>query len=83
MKNFITKIKEKLNNIIKRIKNKKWMKSALNRAVRTFFQTFLAMVGTATLMSDVNWKIVISGSLLAFICSVATSLTGLPEVDEE
>ena len=62
--------------------NKKWIKAAGIRAIKTFFQTFVASIGTAYVISDVNWMMVGSASALAAILSIATSLTGLPEVEE-
>ena len=50
-----------------------WMKAAIMRAIRTIAQTFVATVGTAAVMSEVNWKIVIS----------ATVLAGFPECEEK
>lgn len=62
--------------------NNQFWKATLNRAVRTIAQTAVAMIGTAVVMSDVNWEMVISASLLAGILSVLTSIaTGLPEVE--
>jgi len=53
------------------------------RALRTFCQTFIAVIGTAQLFSEVNWIQVLSASGLAAILSIATSIaTGLPEVQE-
>ena len=60
-----------------------WMKAAIMRAIRTIAQTFVATVGTAAVMSEVNWKIVISATVLAGFLSIATSLTGLPECEEK
>ena len=63
------------------LKNKTFWKATAIRAIKTICQTAIATIGTATLMSDVNWMIVISASLLAGILSVLTSIiTGLPEV---
>ena len=58
-----------------------WWKAAGIRAVKTFFQTFVATVGTAAVMNDVNWVTVGSASALAAILSLATSLAGLPEIE--
>lgn len=61
-----------------------FIKSALIRAARTICQTAVAMIGTASVMGEVNWPMVGSASLLAGILSILTSIsTGLPEVDKE
>lgn len=59
---------------------KKWLKAAGVRAVKTVAQTFVASIGTAAVIGDVNWPMVLSASVLAGILSVATSVAGLPEV---
>ncbi len=61
--------------------NKTWWKAAGIRAIKTFFQTGVATVGTAIVLSDVDWMTVISASALAAVLSMATSLAGLPEVE--
>ena len=59
-----------------------FMKATLIRAIRTLCQTAVAVIGTAFVISDVNWLAVLSASVLAAILSVLTSIaTGLPEVD--
>lgn len=59
-----------------------FIKATSVRAIRTICQTAVAMIGTALAISDVDWWMVISASLLAGILSVLTSVaTGLPEVD--
>lgn len=59
-----------------------FIKASLIRAVRTIAQTAVAMIGTATVLSSVDWKVVLSASLLSGILSLLTSIaTGLPEVD--
>jgi hypothetical protein len=63
-------------------KTKKWIKAAGVRAVKTVAQTFVATIGSAVVISAVDWKVVVSASLLAGILSVATSVAGLPEVEE-
>lgn len=64
-------------------KGKRWLKAAGVRAVKTVAQTFVATIGTAAVMGDVNWPMVVSASLLAGILSIATSIAGIPEVDKE
>lgn len=61
---------------------KKWIKAALVRALKTVCQTAVATIGTSALMSEVNWVVVASASVLAGILSILTSLAGLPEVKE-
>ena len=61
--------------------NKDWWEAAGIRAIKTFFQTFVATIGSAAVIESVNWKIVLSASALAAILSLATSLGGLPELE--
>ena len=63
-------------------KTKKWLKAAGVRAVKTIAQTFIASVGSAAVISAVDWKMVLSASVVAGILSIATSVAGLPEVKE-
>lgn len=62
---------------------KKWFKAAGIRALKTFAQTSVATVGTSVIISEVNWIVVASASLLAAILSLLTSVAGLPEVKDE
>lgn len=64
-------------------KTKIWMRCAGIRAIKTMAQTAVAMIGTAVVMSSVDWKMVLSASVLAGILSMLTSVAGLPEVDHE
>ena len=64
------------------LKNSSFWKATAIRAIKTICQTAIATIGTASLLSEVNWLVVASASLLAGILSVLTSIvTGLPEVD--
>ena len=62
---------------------KKWLKAAGIRAIKTVAQTAVATIGTSVVVSDVNWTMVLSASLLAGVLSVLTSVAGLPEVTED
>lgn len=63
---------------------KKFLTAAAIRAVRTVAQTAIATIGTSAILSDVNWGIVVSASVLAGILSILTSVaTGLPEAPRE
>lgn len=64
-------------------KTKKWIKAATVRALKTVAQTAIATVGTAAMLSDVDWSAVVSASILAGGLSLLTSVAGLPEVKED
>ena len=68
------------------MKSKNWKEfliAAGIRALRTLAQTAVATIGTSALLSEVNWPVVASASVLAAILSVLTSIaTGLPEVEK-
>ena len=61
---------------------KKWIKCAGIRAIKTIAQTAVSLIGVGTVMSDINWIMVASASLLAGILSILTSIAGLPEVEK-
>ena len=61
----------------------KWIKCAGVRAIKAVAQTAVAMIGTGAVMSDINWVMVGSASLLAGILSMLTSVAGIPEVENE
>lgn len=62
---------------------KKWFKCALIRAIRTMAQSAIAMIGTSVVMSEVDWFMVLSATILSGILSILTSIGGLPEAKEE
>lgn len=63
--------------------NPKWWAAAGVRALKTVCQTAIATIGSSAVLSAVDWKMVVSASVLAGILSMLTSLAGLPEVDDE
>lgn len=63
--------------------NKQWWKAAGVRAVKTVAQTAVALISVGTVMSDIDWVMVGSASLLSGILSLLTSIAGLPEVKED
>ena len=69
--------------MLSNIKCSNWWKAALVRMARTMAQTAIALIGTATLISDINWVAVGSATLLAGVLSVLTSISGLPECSRE
>jgi hypothetical protein len=62
---------------------KRWIKAAAVRAIRTVAQAAIASIGTSAIISEVDWRIVVSASLLSGILSLLTSLAGLPEVKSD
>ena len=66
---------------MKNIFTKQWFVAAGVRSLKTVCQTAVATIGTAAVMGDVNWMMVLSASVLAGILSMLTSVAGLPEVE--
>lgn len=62
---------------------KAWLKAAVIRAIKTVAQAAIAGIGVAVTLDQVDWKYIISASILAGILSMLTSLAGLPEVPEK
>jgi hypothetical protein len=58
-----------------------WIKAAGVRAVKTVAQTAVATIGSAAVFSAVDWKMIVSASLLAGVVSLLTSVAGLPELE--
>ena len=62
----------------------KFWKAALIRALRTFSQALIAVIGTSVVLEQVRWLEALSAAGLAALLSLLTSIaTGLPEVDED
>lgn len=68
---------------MKKVFTKEWFIAAGIRALKTVAQTAVATIGTSAAMGDVNWRLVLSSSVLAGILSLLTSVAGLPEVPED
>lgn len=69
--------------IMEQLTSKQWCEAAAIRALKTTCQTTVAMIGTSTMIQQVDWKVVLSSAVLAGILSILTSLGGLPEVDNQ
>lgn len=61
----------------------KWFKAAGVRAIKTMAQTAVALIGTNAFITTVDWKMIISGAVMAGVVSVLTSVAGIPEVESE
>lgn len=62
---------------------KQWIKAAGIRAIKTIAQTAVAMIGTSVVISEVDWVMVVSASVLSGALSLLTSVAGLPELKTE
>lgn len=61
-----------------------WFKAAGFRAAKTMAQSALAVIGTGMVgLMDVDWANLASIVVVAGLCSILTSIAGLPEVKEE
>lgn len=61
---------------------KKWAKAAGIRAIKTVSQAAVAAIGSATVLGQVDVKVVASTAVLAGVLSLLTSVAGLPELDD-
>lgn len=60
----------------------KWAKAAGIRAIKTVAETAVATIGTSAIISEVDWKLVVSASLLSGLVSLLISVKGLPELKD-
>ena len=68
------------NSVLKvSVDTKKWLKAAGIRAIKTMAQTAVAVMGTSTVLSAIDWRMVLSSAIVAGIVSILTSVVGLPE----
>ena len=68
---------------MKTLRSKKWWKAAGIRAVKTMAQAAIATIGASTMITETNWVMVGSATAMAGILSLLTSVSGLPEVEEQ
>lgn len=68
---------------MKTLKSKAWWKAAGIRAVKTMAQAAIATIGASTMITETNWVMVGSATVMAGVLSILTSVAGLPEVEEE
>lgn len=59
----------------------KWCRATGIRAIKTMAQTAVGVIGAGTVISSVDWKMVLSASVVAGVVSVLTSIAGIPEVE--
>lgn len=63
-----------------KLKSKKFWTNALARALRTFIQSVLAVWTASTLVTQIDWKVMLITAISAAGYSLLTSiLAGLPE----
>ena len=62
---------------------KKWFKAAGIRTIKTMAQTAIGVIGSSLVISDIDWLMVASASVVAGVVSILTSVAGLPEVKED
>ena len=61
---------------------KKFWKATLIRAVRTMAESAIAYIGSAALVSEVNWLGALSAAAMGGVMSVLLAVaTGLPEAE--
>ena len=68
---------------MKNLLSKKWWAAATVRALKTAAQTAIASIGSSAVLSSVDWRVVVSATVLATVLSYLTSIAGLPEVEDE
>ena len=62
---------------------KEWIVAALIRAVRTFAQTLITLIGSDYInIIDIDWVRILGIAGTTALVSILMSITGLPEVKE-
>ncbi len=63
--------------------SKNWWEKAGIRSIKTMAQSGVAVIGSATLIEAIDWRVVISTIIVSGVLSILTSLGGLPEVVDD
>nr|DAZ68716.1 MAG TPA: holin [Caudoviricetes sp.] len=58
-----------------------WFKAASVRAIKTMAQAAIGVIGSSVVVSSVDWKMVVSASVVAGVVSLLTSIAGIKEVE--
>ncbi len=61
----------------------RWLKAAGIRAVKTTAQSFISVLSTSALITEVNWPVAFATAGLSGVLSMLTSIAGLPELEEK
>ena len=62
---------------------KKWFAAAGIRAVKTFAQSLITLIGTDAInIVDLNWANILGISATTALLSLLTSIAGLPEIEK-
>ena len=70
----------KNNVLMASVDTKEWCKKAGVRAVKTFAQSMASMITVGATLTDIDWKYILSVSVVSAIYSIVTSVAGIPEV---
>lgn len=63
---------------------KEWLIAAGTRALKTFAQTCVALIGTELVgFTELDWVHIVSVAGVAAVLSILTSVAGLPEVKHQ
>ena len=65
------------------VNTQQWIKAASVRAIKTMAQAAIGAIGAGTLISSIDWKVVVSTAVVAGVVSILTSVAGLPEVESK
>lgn len=60
-----------------------WAKAAGIRMIKTVAQSAIAAIGTTSLVTGLNWQVVLATAAMSGVLSLLTSLAGLPEAPKE